>query len=193
MTALQSEISFVVLILLFAMIACRAILLRRKGVRAMVFGKTDRRDFLLLVVVALLVYPAIAEAAGLPMWSPLVKPFWENAAPGWIGIAVCILALAGVIATLASFGDAFRVGIDEEKPDKLMTGGMFAISRNPLYLCMILFFIGFFLVHRNIVAAAVVVFLFFATRQQILREEKFLKKCYGSEYEAYQAKTRRYI
>jgi hypothetical protein len=44
-------------------------------------------------------------------------------------------ALIGFAVTLKSFGDSFRVGIDEKKPDKLVTSGMFAISRNPIYVC----------------------------------------------------------
>jgi protein-S-isoprenylcysteine O-methyltransferase Ste14 len=33
-----------------------------------------------------------------------------------------------------SFGTSFRVGIDVEHPDKLVTTGIFAVSRNPIYV-----------------------------------------------------------
>ena len=190
---MQTNLSIIAFLVLVALLAGRALTLRRKGIRALVFGKTDKSDFLLLLLVAWLLYPALAKAIGLPVLEPLVRPLWEAAAPGWAGLALCALALAGFAATLKSFGDSFRVGIDEEKPDRLVTTGMFAISRNPLYLCIILFLLGIFLVHRNItVIVAVVVFLF-AVNRQIIREEAFLKERYGSEYEEYCRKTRRYL
>jgi hypothetical protein len=35
-------------------------------------------------------------------------------------------------ASLVSFGKSFRVGIDIDYPDKLVTSGVFAITRNPI-------------------------------------------------------------
>jgi len=168
-------------------------MLRKRGIRAIVFGKTDKSDFLLVFVVALFVYPAIAAQAGLPMWPPLVRHFWEAAAPGWAGLALCAAALAGFAASIVSFGLSFRVGIDEERPGKLVTVGMFAISRNPMYLCFIMLFAGLFLVHRNIVVMAATIVFTLAIHRQILREEAFLQKRYGDEYEDYCAKVRRYL
>ena len=191
--AIQIQISYFALIGVFALIVSRTLMMRKKGIRVMVFGKTDKSDFLLLIVIALLIYPAIANAAGLPMWQPLVTPFWANSISGWIGLSLCVLAIIGLIFTLHSFGESVRVGIDEENPGKLVTTGMFRVSRNPLYLCIIIFFFGFFFIHRNVVAAAIIVFVILAVHRQILREEAFLKKHYGSEFDLYCAKTRRYI
>ena len=193
MIDMQTNISIVFLAAFLALIAARAASMRKKGIRAIVFGRTDKRDFLLVAVVLLLAYPAIARAFGLPMWPPLVAPFWETPVPGWAGLALCALALAGFAASLLSFGDSFRVGIDDEKPDRLVTTGMFAVSRNPLYLCFIVFFSGLFLVHRNVVVLAAAAFLALAVHRQILREEDFLKGHYGKEYEDYCARVRRYL
>ena len=193
MNELQNNISIVFLILLFVMLVSRAFILRKKGIRAVVFGKTDKRDFFLVAVFVLLIYPLAARAFGLPMWPLLVTPFWETPASGWVGIVFCAAALTGFAASLKAFGDSFRVGIDEEKPDKLVTTGMFAFSRNPLYLCFILFFLGMFLIHRNVMVALASVFLTLAIHRQILREETFLKSHYGSAYEDYCKKVRRYF
>ena len=137
----------------------RAALLRNRGIKVLVFGATDKSDFLLVPVVASIAYTVLANTFDLPMWEPLIQPFWESVVPGWFGIGLCGLAIVGFILTLISFGDSFRVGIDTKNPDSLVTTGMFAISRNPIYVCFLLFFIGLFLVHCNIViAVAVVVF-----------------------------------
>jgi protein-S-isoprenylcysteine O-methyltransferase Ste14 len=95
--------------------------------------------------------------------------------------------------SLKSFKDSFRVGIDESKPDKLITDGIFSISRNPLYVCFFLFFIGMFLIYRNALITAAIILFPLAIHRQILREESFLKMYYGNEYEEYCKKVRRYI
>ena len=189
----QVLISGVVVLLFIACAVTRTALLRRRGVRAMVFGETDKSDYLLVIGFIALIYSAVARPLGLPMWGMLLKPFWKVSVPGWIGVCLCILALIGLIITLISFGDSFRVGIDEKTPSKLITGGVFAISRNPIYSCFFLMLAGQFLVHRNIVITAAAIFFMAMIHRQILREEKFLKKHYGEEYAAYCEKVRRYI
>ena len=190
---MQMYLSGIFFAILIILIAGRAFLMRKKGIRAIVFGKTDKSDFLLLPVVLFFVYSVFARVAGLPMWSPLVRPFWDTAAPGWVGLFLCALALTGIAAGLKSFKDSFRVGIDEDKPDILITTGFFSVSRNPLYVCFLLFFFGMFLIHKNILITIAVILFPIAIHRQILREEVFLKKHYGDEYEDYCAKVRRYI
>ena len=190
---IQINLSGVCFILLVVLLIGRSLLMRKKGIKAIVFGRTDRSDFLLLPVVLFLAYSLTASIFGLPMWQPLIKPFWESLIPGWIGLVFCIVALVGIAFGLISFKDSFRVGIDEEKPDKLVTSGFFAISRNPLYVCFIIFIIGMFLIHRNVIISCVIILFPLAIHRQILREETFLKEHYGSDYIDYCEKVRRYL
>ena len=189
----QTLLSGLALLMLIACVATRAAMLRRRGTRAMVFGETDKRDFVLVAVLLAIVYAAVARSLGLPMWGVLLKPFWESAVPGWVGVGLCALSLVCFILSLISFGDSFRVGIDEKTSSKLMTVGMFAISRNPVYLSILIMLAGQFLIHRNIVITAAVIFFPAMIHRQILREEVFLKKTFGEEYADYCGKVRRYI
>lgn len=168
-------------------------MLRRRGIKAIVFGATDKSDFLLVPFVLAIVYTICSDAFGLPIWKPLVSPFWETRIPGMVGIALCIIAVIGILTSLMSFGDSFRVGIDEQKPDNLVTTGAFAFSRNPIYVCFDAFFCGQFLIHRNIIIAVAVVGFALAIHRQVLREERFLSSHYGAEYEEYRKKVRRYL
>ncbi|MCL2051789.1 MAG: isoprenylcysteine carboxylmethyltransferase family protein [Lachnospiraceae bacterium] len=188
----QYYMSVILFVLFVALVVGRAMMLRRKGIKAIVFGATDKSDFLLVPFVLAIVYAVCSGAFGLPMWKPLIAPFWETHIPGIAGIILCGAAVIGMAASLISFGNSFRVGIDEQKPDKLVTKGVFALSRNPIYLCFDTFFIGQFLIHRNIMIAVAVVSFALAIHRQILREEKFLSSHYGGEYEAYRKKVRRY-
>jgi len=193
MRNIQNILGVCLFVLFVIMVLVRTAMLRRRGIRAIVFGQTDKSDFLLVPLVFAIAYSALANTFGLPIWSLLVRPFWSNLLPGWMGLALCCVAVVGFALTLASFGDSFRVGIDEKEPDNLVTGGMFAISRNPIYVCFLLFFTGLFLIHRNIVIALSVVLFALAIHRQVIREETFLSAHYGAAYEAYRSRVRRYL
>jgi protein-S-isoprenylcysteine O-methyltransferase Ste14 len=190
---IQYYLSVIAFALFIALVLGRSAMLRRKGIRAIVFGDTDKSDFLLVPCVLAIIYAVLAQGFRLPMWEPLIRPFWNTLIPGWVGVAICVMAVAGFALTLASFGDSFRVGIDEKKSDKLVTTGMFSFSRNPLYVCFNLFFGGLFLIHRNAIIAIAVVLFALAIHRQILREEEFLRQRYGTEYGEYCRKVRRYL
>ncbi|MDR0469935.1 MAG: isoprenylcysteine carboxylmethyltransferase family protein [Peptococcaceae bacterium] len=190
---IQYYISVLLFAVFVALVAGRAVILRRNGINAIVFGVTDKSDFLLVPFVLAIIYTVCSSAFGLPMWKPLITPFWETQIPGMIGIAFCVIAVVGMGASLVSFGNSFRVGIDEQKPDKLVTAGAFAFTRNPVYVCFDTFFCGQFLIHRNIIIAVAVVGFALAIHRQVLREERFLIAHYGREYEAYRKKVRRYL
>jgi len=175
------------------MVLIRAAMLRGRGVRALVFGRTHKSDFLLVPLVLSILYTLLANPLSLPMWSLLVRPFWSGTALGWVGIALCAVSIVGFALTLASFGNSFRVGIDDVKPDKLITNGMFAFTRNPIYVCFFVFFIGLLLIHRNMMISISVAIFALAIHRQILREEVFLASHYGAEYKMYRKKVRRYL
>ncbi|MCL2137664.1 MAG: isoprenylcysteine carboxylmethyltransferase family protein [Coriobacteriia bacterium] len=189
----QYYLSVMLFVLFVALVAGRAVMLKRQGIKAIVFGNTDKSDYLLVPFMLLIVYTISSKAFGLPLFQPLVAPFWPSGLPGIGGIALCAAVLIGLAASLASFGDSFRVGIDDQSPDKLVTTGMFAYSRNPIYVCFDLFFAGQFLIHRNIAIAVAVVGFALVIHRQILREERFLASHYGDEYTEYRNRVRRYL
>ncbi len=171
----------------------RARMLRRRGIRVIVFGETDKSDFLLVPLVLLMAYAVLANAFGLPLWQPLLRPFWAGDILGWIGLLLCVLSMAGLVWALRSFGTSFRVGIDQQKPGELITTGMFGLSRNPIYVCFLLFFLGQFLIHRNLLLGVCSLAFALVIHRQVLREEAFLRAHYGAAYAAYCQKVRRYL
>lgn len=178
---------------LVAIILVRSAMLGRTGIKAIVFGETDKSDFLLVPMVLAIAYSALVPLLGLPMWAPLVRPFFQLILLQYVGLALCILTIMGAILTLKSFGDSFRVGIDEAGPGKLVTDGMFSYSRNPIYVCFLAFILGQFLVHPNLIISISLLLFSLAIHRQVLREEKFLSGYYGEEYEVYCRRVRRYF
>ena len=193
MIALQYLISVIVFALFILSVITRAVTLRRQGIRAMMFGETDKTDFILMPFVFAVIYVVLANTFGWPVWDVLVYRFWASDIPGWVGLVFGIAALVFFIYTLVSFGISFRVGIDEDNPAELVTTGAFAISRNPIYVCFLAFFFGLFLVHSNIVITLAFVAFALVIHRQIIREEKFLVSYYGEKFEEYCSRVRRYL
>src|SRR5262245_58996646 len=69
-----------------------------------------------------------------------------------IGAAFLICSLLIFISALIAFGNSWRVGIDEKTPGKLVSGGIFAITRNPIFLSLIVFAAGVFLMNGRLIS-----------------------------------------
>ena len=120
---MQNILSIVLFALFVIMVLIRSAVLRKRGIRVIVFGQTDKSDFLLVPLALAIAYSALANTFSLPIWGVLIRPFWNSMIPGWAGLIMSLISIACFALTLYSFGDSFRVGIDEEKPDRLITGG----------------------------------------------------------------------
>jgi protein-S-isoprenylcysteine O-methyltransferase Ste14 len=79
-------------------------------------------------------------------------------------------------------------------PEKLLTSGPFAVSRNPLYLANTLFLIAVGLIDGSAWFILAAFLAAFATQKlSIEREEKVLAQRFGKKYRDYAAKIRRWI
>ena len=85
------------------------------------------------------------------------------------------------------------MGIDRDMPGQLVTGGVFAWSRNPIFLFMNAYALGTFLLSGRLVFLVFALLAIAALHSQIRREESFLEDAYGEAYRAYRAATPRYL
>ncbi|MDQ5846740.1 MAG: isoprenylcysteine carboxylmethyltransferase family protein [Acidobacteriota bacterium] len=111
----------------------------------------------------------------------------------WIGVALVSVGILIFIMAFLSFGDSWRVGFDMKTPGALVTNGIFAISRNPIYLFLDLWFIGIFLINGRLIFLIFAVLAIADVHWQILQEEAFLNRLYGQPYKDYLARTGRYL
>lgn len=179
------------IVLLLGMVLTRVLLLRRAGIRAMHFGKIDKTDFLIPPVALFYFYTIFAAAFGWPHVS--TRKFFHSDVAAWIGVGLCFSGLLVLLISLVSFGTSFRVGIDVDHPNKLVTTGIFAVSRNPIYVGFGLVLIGEFLVFPNWVPLVYLAAGTWLFHRQVLREEDFMRKQYGQEYAEYCRGVRRYV
>ena len=77
--------------------------------------------------------------------------------------------------SLVSFGRSFRVGIDTDHSDKLVTTGVFGLSRNPIYVAFALILLGEFLIFPNWILLVYMVAGVWLFHRQVLREEAYLR------------------
>ncbi len=188
---MQRYLAALTIVLLLGAVLARVAMLRRQGIRALNFGKQDKKDFLIPPFAFFYFYIVFADTFGWPSVSRQV--FFGSGAVAWLGVAFCLAGLLFLLWSLASFGRSFRVGIDDENPDELVTGGVFAWSRNPIYVAFWLILLGQFLVLPNwllLVYLAAATWLF---HRQVRREEAYLAERYGAEYADYCRRVGRYL
>jgi protein-S-isoprenylcysteine O-methyltransferase Ste14 len=76
----------------------------------------------------------------------------------------------------------------------LVTSGVFTLTRNPMYLGMLLISLSSVAFYGSVwCLTAVAAFMAFITRFQIIPEETAMASLFGKEYDAYKASTRRWI
>lgn len=110
-----------------------------------------------------------------------------------VGVVVVTSGLILFGLAFVAFGDSWRMGFDLKTPGTLVTRGIFAVSRNPIYVFLNLWFTGIFLINGTLIFLIFAVLAVGFLHWQILQEEKFLLKLYGQTYQSYCAKMARYL
>ena len=177
-------------VLLIGTVLSRVLLLRRTGTRAMHFGELDKTDFLIPPVALFYFYTVFATAFGWPLANR--QRFFQSTVVAWFGVVLCLVGIVILVLSLVSFGKSFRVGIDVDQPGQLVTTGVFAVSRNPIYVGFFVFLVGQLLVFPNWVPLIYLVAAAGLFHRQVLREEEFMRQRYGQEYQEYCGRVGRY-
>ena len=138
--------------------------------------------------------------AALAVWSLLCAMLdpgrlgiWQLGV-GWQAIG-WLLFLGGLVVSLvaqAQMGASWRVGIDD-RPTLLVTEGLFAVSRNPIFFGMFLTLAGVVLIAPapwTLIGSAVALIL---VSLQVRLEERNLVKLHGAAYTAYAAQVGRFV
>ncbi len=90
-------------------------------------------------------------------------------------------------------GKNWRMGNDEKIKGRLVTNGIFSLTRNPVYLGIILIGVSAFIIMPNIISLVLALFLIIDFNLIIKTEEEFLEKTFGKEYLQYKKKAKRFL
>ncbi len=187
---MQGYLAVISFCLLVILVIIRISQLKKLGIKAFKFGQMDKKDFILPPFVIIYFFILIKSALFEPFLGNLL---FDNEILQWIGNLLSLIGILLFIWALISFKNSFRVGIDEDKPGELITGGVFSISRNPIYLAFIFVLTGIFLAVSDWILLIYVFAAICMLHRQILLEENSLKKIYGQKYIEYCKKVRRYF
>lgn len=143
--------------------------------------------------------PVIALACGAGMYV-LAERF--NVAPFDFrgrALAAAAIALVGLAIDAVSIAAFFKAKttvnpLAPSRAEKLVVRGLYKVSRNPMYLGMLLVLAGAFIyLAEGLNAAFLVFFVFVITEMQIKPEERALEENFGDAYRDYKKRVRRWI
>ena len=151
-------------------------------------GKVEKRKLVLPPVYFL---GAMASMVALHLF-PLSR--WLTWPSSAFGIVIMLGGLALIIFADAQFKHSGTTVKPFETSSALVTDGVFAYSRNPMYLGMIIVLIGLWICLGTVASILVVpVFAWLITERFIGVEEVLLRQQFGEVYDEYSSKTRRWL
>jgi protein-S-isoprenylcysteine O-methyltransferase Ste14 len=178
----------------------RAAVLRRRGLRVVVVDwhrpwPDVLSDSLLIVVFLFWFYLLLAEPCSFSLdWLPdwLTAKLVDSMALRMLGAVLVVLAPLLYAAAVITMDASWRLGIDRKRPGPLVTTGLFAWSRNPIYVAFDTIILGAFLIHGRTIFLLVAIAMIALVHVVILREERFLTEHFGEVFRTYRTRVGRY-
>ena len=183
----------------FLVFFLRSFLLWKKtGVNPLTFDKGDDAhgyNGKVFGFISILELVVVTIHAFVPDWLQYLLPFWYLEGTilfqtGWI---LLFLSLIVVWIAQSHMRDSWRIGIDEVDKTELITTGFFSLSRNPIFLGIMVANVGLFFVLPNAFTLLIVSLSTISINTQIRLEEEFLSREFGADYKAYRSQVNRWI
>ena len=142
--------------------------------------------------------PAVMLLIAVLMWAVArAAPSLHFDVPGHNWLAIVLVAVGFLTGTsgVVTFLRA-KTTVDPTKPraSSLVTWGIYAISRNPMYLGGLIMLLGWAIFLLNPLAFVFLpLYVLYINRFQIAPEERALTSLFGETYVAYQMRVRRWL
>jgi protein-S-isoprenylcysteine O-methyltransferase Ste14 len=121
-----------------------------------------------------------------------LEPFASPPVLRWTALGIFLAGVLLASAALATLGARTAMGVSA-CTDALQTGGIYRVSRNPMYLGLYLVCAGGCLFTLNPAAVILTLAGIAVHHRIILGEERFLKGRFGDDWDRYAARVRRYL
>lgn len=171
---------------------------KKTGINPVVFKGSDNahdyigRIFKLLfagVVLVVLVYAFVPAAYHYLTPVPWLERSWIRSA----GVILLSASFVWTVLAQSQMGESWRIGVDSAQKTKLVKTGVFRISRNPIFLGMMVTLSGLFLVIPNAITLLILILGIVVINVQVRLEEEYLRTTHGAEYTAYMQRVGRWI
>lgn len=144
-----------------------------------------------LILLTIAAQPAVfAVSPEALSWARLIAPApWVV----WAGTLVMVVGVGFMVAAQLGMGASWRVGIDEGAAPGLVTGGLYRVCRNPIYLGMFVALAGMALALPTALSVVNLLLVVAGVRYQVGQEEEYLLKTYGQGFRTYASRVGRFL
>ncbi len=111
-----------------------------------------------------------------------------------VGAGIGSIGILGALAAQLRMGESWRVGVDATERTALVTGGLFAYVRNPIFSFIGVSLLGFVLLVPSAFSVTTLVLTCVGIELQVRAvEEPYLRACHGERYAQYAAEVGRFV
>jgi protein-S-isoprenylcysteine O-methyltransferase Ste14 len=119
--------------------------------------------------------------------------YFETSALGTAGLLLSSIGLLIAFIAQLQMGGAWRFGLHRDVSQTLVKSGLFKLSRNPIYVGLMISYLGFFLMMPNAVSLCFLILSAVTLKMKVLLEESFLERIHREEFNTYKAQVRRWL
>ena len=125
---------------------------------------------------------------------PIDKNIFYNTSAKIVGTIIIIAGLFFNFPALRQFFKTKNTLITIKPANSLQTTGIYSVSRNPMYISLLLIYTGLSFLKGNWWNFIMLPLLFLVVQEYIIkREEKYLERNFGQEYLNYKSIVRRWL
>jgi protein-S-isoprenylcysteine O-methyltransferase Ste14 len=110
-----------------------------------------------------------------------------------LGVTMVVAGYAGTLWCYVAMGNAWRMGVNRAEKTDLVTRGPYGFVRHPIYLFQVIMVAAIPLLLPSVLAFAILAIHVFCVRTKAADEESHLRTLLGRPYEAYCARTGRWL
>ncbi len=171
---------------------------KKTGIKPYAFGNSDKaHDYCGKVYKYLVLFTwlSIGLYSFYPKGYELLIPvkYLEHSWLQHLGFGLAFMSFVWIVIAQNQMSKSWRIGINYEEKTELMQAGLFKVSRNPIFLGVLISYFGTFLIIPNALSFATFLLTFVTLQIQIRLEEEYLEGIHQDKYIKYKSKVRRWI
>jgi protein-S-isoprenylcysteine O-methyltransferase Ste14 len=152
------------------------------------------RDAAAVLAFILLLAQAVVAVAWPARLSSLVGPGTRiDLVLYGTGGALLFAGLILLVVAQLQLGASWRIGIEDGAKPGLVTHGLYRVTRNPIFLCLLAIATGYTLMLPTVLSFAIVFGMYVGIRHQVAAEEAYLAATYGDAYHDYARRVGRFV
>ena len=125
---------------------------------------------------------------------PMHTPWLHSALARGLGIACFLFFLACAFPALLRFFRTRNTVVTMKAASSLQTTGIYAFSRNPMYLALFWLYLGLIPFYGHAWTLMLMPLLFIILERYVVRrEERYLQRAFGDDYTVYREKVPRWL